>query len=235
MLLEVKDISVHYEKAEVLKRVSLEASEGMTVTIVGANGAGKTTILRAISGMKQLTSGEIWFDGSRIDGIAAPDIVKLGIRHVPEGRRVFPDMTTRDNIAIGAYLRRDTKEVQRDIERGYKSFPVLKARGRQKARSLSGGEQQMLVIQRALMGKPKLLLLDEPTLGLAPLLCQRVAGIIKDISEKGMSIILVEQNARLALKIAHRGYVLETGRVVLAGDGEELLHSDYVRKVYLGG
>ena len=235
MVIDVKNIRVHYEKVEAVKGVSLGAEEGTVISLIGANGAGKTTILRAISGLKRLTSGEIWFRGERIDGIPPHNIVKLGITHVPEGRKIFGLMTVRDNLTIGAFLQKDKGKMKRRLEAVFQHFPILKAREKQLARSLSGGEQQMLAIGRALMAEPKVLLLDEPSLGLAPLAVAEIAKTIEDIKRMGITIILVEQNVRLAFRLAERGYVLETGGIVLEGESKKLVHSEYVKKAYLGG
>lgn len=235
MLLEVKNIRVLYEKVEAVRGISLGAEEGTVISLIGANGAGKTTTLKAISGLKRLTSGEIWFQGRRIDGMPPHAIVKLGIAHVPEGRRLFGLMTVKDNLAMGAFLQKDKGEIERNLEVVIRHFPILKTRQKQLARSLSGGEQQMLAIGRALMAKPTVLLLDEPSIGLAPLVVAEIARIIEDIKSAGLTIVLVEQNAHMALRLAEKGYVLETGKIVLEGDSKDLLHSEYVKKAYLGG
>jgi branched-chain amino acid transport system ATP-binding protein len=234
MLLEVKGLTVHYGGIAALRNVSMSLAEGEIVTLVGNNGSGKSTTLRSISGLEMPVSGEIWFKGRRIDGVSPQSIVRLGIGHVPEGRNPFPYMSVAENFKLGAYLRKDRKRIDEDIERLFDHFPVLKQRKRQQARTLSGGEQQMLVIARALMGRPKLLLMDEPSLGLSPIMVQTIGQIVRDINERGTSILIVEQNARLALKLAHRGYVLETGTVVLDGKGEDLLYSEHMKKAYLG-
>lgn len=235
MLLEVKGIRVHYDKVEALKSVSLVASEGSIVALIGANGAGKTTTLNAISGIVDLTSGEIFFQGKRIDKLPAEKIVAEGIAQVPEGRRIFPFMTTFENIKIGAYHRKWNNEITNDIEEIYQHFRVLRERRNQNAGSLSGGEQQMLAIARALMAKPKILLLDEPSMGLAPLMVEEITRIIIDINKRGVSIILVEQNARMALGSAQFGYVLEVGRTVLQGETKDLSKDPRVKAAYLGG
>jgi len=214
--------------------VSVEVSEGEIVALVGANGAGKTTLLKVISGLLGSTNGSITFLGQRIDKIAPEEIVKLGIAQVPEGRRVFPDSTVLTNLEMGAYIRKDTKEVKKDIEKYFEIFPILFERRNMPASLLSGGEQQMLVIARALMSKPKLVLLDEPSMGLAPQLVNEIFKIIKNLNSEGISIFLVEQDVKKSLKIAQRGYVLETGKVSLQGLSQELLESDDIRKVYLG-
>ena len=214
--------------------MSVEVSEGEIVALIGANGAGKTTLLKVISGLLGSTNGSITFLGQRIDKIAPEEIVKLGIAQVPEGRRVFPDSTVLTNLEMGAYIRKDTKEVKKDIEKYFDIFPILFERRNMPASLLSGGEQQMLVIARALMSKPKLVLLDEPSMGLAPQLVNEIFKIIKNLNSEGISIFLVEQDVKKSLKIAQRGYVLETGKVSLQGLSQELLESDDIRKVYLG-
>lgn len=234
MLLEVKDLTVHYGKAEVLKGISIGLDRGKIVTLIGANGAGKTTTLRTISGLKAPTSGEIWFEEARIEGMELHEIVRLGIAHVPEGRRVFGTMTVLENLKLGAYLRRDKGQIAEDLERIYEHFPILKARRGQPAGSLSGGEQQMLATTRALMTGPKLLLMDEPSMGLSPILMAEVGKIIRDINREGISIILVEQNARMALNIAQFAYVLEVGRITTQGTCKALVSDEGVKKAYLG-
>jgi branched-chain amino acid transport system ATP-binding protein len=235
MLLEIDNLFVHYDKAEAIRDVSLKVEEGSITTLIGANGAGKSTILRAISGLKKVTSGEIWFRDKRVDGIAPHKIVGMGVAHVPEGRRVFGLMTVAHNLRVGAYLQKDKKKVNQDLESVFHHFPRLKERTSQLAKTLSGGEQQMLAMGRALMAGPKILLLDEPSLGLAPLMVKEIAKIIKDIKDSGLSVILVEQNASLALKLADKGCVLETGRVALEGKADELINNDYIKKAYLAG
>ena len=233
--LSLKDIRVDYDGAEAIKGVSLEIDQGTLVTLIGANGAGKSTILRAISGLKPPSSGEIWFEGRRIDTLRAPMIVRLGISHAPEGRRLFPYMTVLENLKLGAFLRSDREEIAEDFETVFTHFHKLKERKDQEAGTLSGGEQQMVAIGRALMARPKLLLLDEPSLGLAPLLVREISKIILEINKKGTGIVLVEQNAHMALRLAHRGYVIETGRIALHGDARDLLHNEHVKKAYMGG
>jgi branched-chain amino acid transport system ATP-binding protein len=234
-MLEVKDITVHYHKVDAIRNISIEVAEGEIVTLIGSNGAGKSTTLRAISGLNHPTTGEIWFDGQRIDRLAPEKINSIGIAQVPEGRRVFPQMTVAENLEMGGFLRKDTDGIIRDLQGVFGHFPILKSRQRQSAGTLSGGEQQMLAMGRALMSNPRLLLLDEPSLGLSPLMCMEIAKIIKDIHEQGRTIILVEQNARLALALAQKGYVLETGNIVLKGDTHELRENKQVKKAYLGG
>lgn len=234
MLLDVKDIKVFYGRAAALQGISLEIEEDGIIALLGANGAGKTTTLRAISGLKPIASGEIWFRGRRIDGMPPHKIAGLGVAHVPEGKRLFTDMTVLENLKMGAYLRQDT-EVDRDLERIYRHFPILEERRQQRSGSLSGGEQQMLAIGRALMSQPKVLLLDEPSIGLSPLMVQEIAKVIMDLRQGGsLGIILVEQNARMAFRLVKKAYVLQTGSVVLAGDTEELMQNEEVRKAYLG-
>lgn len=232
--LEVRDLFVHYGKAEALKGISIGVDQGKIVTLIGANGAGKTTTLRTISGLKIPSSGEVWFEGKQIVGMPLHEIVKLGIAQVPEGRRVFATMTVLENLQIGAYLRKDKREIRKDLENIYEYFPALRTRLGQPAGSLSGGEQQMLATTRALMTSPKLLLMDEPSMGLSPILVGEVGKIIKDINRDGISIILVEQNARMALNIAHYCYVLEVGRIATQGTGEALSSDENVKKAYLG-
>jgi branched-chain amino acid transport system ATP-binding protein len=235
VLLEVKDITVHYHKVDAIRNISIEVAEGNIITLIGSNGAGKSTTLRAISGLNHPTTGEIWFDGQRIDRFAPEKINKAGIAQVPEGRRVFPQMTVAENLEMGGFLRKDTDEINRDLENVFGHFPILKARQKQSAGTMSGGEQQMLAMGRALMSNPKLLLLDEPSLGLSPLMCVEIAKIIRDIHKEGRTIVLVEQNARLALALAQKGYVLETGNIVLEGDSKELKENEQVKQAYLGG
>ncbi len=235
MLLEIRDLWVHYGRAEAVKGISLCADEGSVVSIVGANGAGKSTILKTISSLKKPTSGEIWFQDKRIDGLPAHKVVKAGIAHIPEGRMVFAPMTVLDNLKMGAYLRHDKAQVGQDLEIMCEHFPVLRKRSMQLAGSLSGGEQQMVAIARALMAAPKLLLMDEPSMGLSPLLVEEVAKIIRDINRRGISIILVEQNARVALRLSQKAYILEVGAIVLEGEARELARDERVKKAYLGG
>jgi branched-chain amino acid transport system ATP-binding protein len=234
-LLEIKDLRVHYGRAEALKGISIKVDEGVIVSIIGANGAGKTTILRTISGLQKPTSGEIWFRDKRIDGMQAAEIVKLGIAHVPEGRMLFATMTVLDNLKMGAFLRKNRAQITGDIETIYQQFPVLEEKNRQPAWSLSGGQQQMLAIARALMSKSELILLDEPSTGLSPLLVKEFGHILRRINKEGKSIILVEQNARMALKLAKRAYLLEIGYIVVEGDAKALVNDARVKKAYLGG
>jgi branched-chain amino acid transport system ATP-binding protein len=235
MLLSAKDITVHYGKSLALDGVSLEIEEGSVVTIIGANGAGKSTILRAISGLTPLTSGNVSFSKQRIDGLKTTDIVKLGVVQIPEGRRLFPHLSVLSNLKLGASLRKDTDAINKDLEGIYKRFPILWDRRNQHAGTLSGGEQQMLAIARGLMAKPKLLLMDEPSLGLSPIVIDELARVIQDINKQGVSVLLVEQNIPLALRVANKGYALQVGRIVLEGDIEEFKSTDTVKRAYLGG
>ena len=235
MLLEVENIRVHYDKMEAVKCISLSADKGMISTLIGANGAGKTTTLRAISGLKKITSGEIRLDGKRIDGTSPHKIVGMGIAHVPKGRRLFRLMTVRHNLIVGAYLQKDKKEIQRTMDEVFEHFPVLKDRQSQPAKTLSGGEQQMLALVRALMAKPKIILMDEPSLGLVSMMVAEIAKIIIQCKEMGFSMVLIEQNASLALRLADQGYVVETGRIALEGPAEKLMKNEHVKKAYLGG
>lgn len=234
MLLEVRNLHVHYNKVAALKGISLQVPSGGIVTIIGANGAGKSTTLRSISGLTKASKGEIHFDGERIDNLPAEKIVARGIAHVPEGRRIFPDLTVEENLRIGAFLRTDKPKIESDIEDIFQRFPRLKERRTQWARTLSGGEQQMVAIGRALMSGPKLLLLDEPSMGLSPVMVQEMARIVSDIAERGVPVVLVEQNAGLALKLASYAYVLEIGTVAVEGKAADLQANDHVRRAYLG-
>ena len=234
MLLEVRDLTVHYNKVAALKGVSIEVPPGGIVTIIGSNGAGKSTTLRTISGLVRASGGEIHFAGERIDRLAPEKIVARGIAHVPEGRRVFPGLTVEENLRTGAFLRRDKAKVESDLADAFAHFPRLKERRRQWARTLSGGEQQMLAIGRALMSRPKLLLLDEPSMGLAPIMVQEIGRIVMKIVGEGVPVVLVEQNAEMALRLAHHAYVLETGKVALSGPARELHDNAHVRRAYLG-
>lgn len=233
-MINVKDLVVSYGGIEALKGVSIKVERGEIVTLVGANGAGKSTLLRSIVGLVKPKSGGITYEGKNILGEKSQNIVTSGITLVPEGRRVFSNLTVLENIKLGAYARKDTKEIQKDIEWVYKLFPRLKERSWQQAGTLSGGEQQMLAVGRALLSRPKLLMMDEPSLGLAPLIVKDIFNIIKEIREQGVTILLIEQNANVALKIADRGYVLETGRITIEGTGKELLENDEIKKAYLG-
>ncbi len=233
-LLELSNVDVHYGAIHALRGISFSVAEGEIVTLIGANGAGKTTTLRAVSGMLKPTNGSVKYAGADIAGLKPHKLVARGLCHAPEGRGIFPNLTVRENLLLGAFLRRDGAEIEKDAAKGFGLFPVLKERAAQPAGTLSGGEQQMLAIARALMARPKLLLLDEPSLGLAPQVTETIFRIIGEINAQGVTILLVEQNAHLALGIAHHGYVLETGTVVQSGTGEELLKSPEIRKAYLG-
>jgi len=232
-MLRVEGIDVYYGVIRALKEVSLTVNDGEIVTLIGANGAGKTTTLRTISGLLRPRKGRIIFNDHDLTKMAPHEIASLGILQVPEGRRVFGNLTVMENLLMGAYLRKD--DISKDLEWVFTLFPRLKERQKQKAGTLSGGEQQMLAISRALMGKPKVMLLDEPSLGLAPLLVLNIFETIQEINRQGVTILLVEQNAYMALQIAHRAYVIETGRVVMEGTGKELLNNEAVKKAYLGG
>jgi len=235
LLLNLKDVTVHYHKVSAIRNINITVNEGSIVTLIGANGAGKSTTLRAISGLNHPSTGEIWFRNERIDKLPPEKVNEAGIAQVPEGRRVFPQMTVKENLMMGAFLRKDADGISRDMEMVFRHFPVLKDRQKQAGGTLSGGEQQMLAMGRALMSNPRLILMDEPSLGLSPIMCQEIAKIIKDIHEEGKTIVLVEQNARLALALAEKGYVLETGNIVLEGPAKELQENEKVRKAYLGG
>ncbi len=234
MLLNLSDIFIHYQKVAAVQGISIELEEGQVATLIGSNGAGKSTTLRTISGLVHPSAGKILFDGQRIDGFPPEKILKLGVAHVPEGRRVFPGLTVLENLYTGAFVRSDKEGIKRDLQNVFEHFPVLEARRKQVAKTMSGGEQQMLAIGRALMSSPRVLMLDEPSLGLAPLVVHEIARILTDINQKGVSVILVEQNAEMALNLAHYGYVLETGRIALHGKAEELKDNEHVRKAYLG-
>ena len=234
MLLEVRNLHVHYQKVAALKGISLQVPSGGIVTIIGANGAGKSTTLRAISGLVKPSKGEIHFNGERIDNLPPEKIVARGIAHVPEGRRIFPDLSVEENLRIGAFLRTDRGKIESDIDDIFQRFPRLKERRTQWARTLSGGEQQMVAIGRALMSGPKLLLLDEPSMGLSPVMVQEMARIVAHIAETGVPVVLVEQNAGLALRLASYAYVLEIGTVAVEGKAADLKADDHVRRAYLG-
>ena len=233
-LLEVKDLVVSYGGIEALKGISFSVDEGQIVTLIGANGAGKSTTLRAITGIVPVKSGTILYNGEDITGMDTQKVVERGIALVPEGRRVFANLTVLENLKIGAYLRKDTAQIQKDIEYIYKLFPRLEERSWQLAGTLSGGEQQMLAVGRAMMTRPRLIMMDEPSLGLAPLVVKDIFGIISRLSADGITILLIEQNANAALHAAHYGYVLETGMMTLSGTGEELLSSKSIQEAYLG-
>ena len=234
-MLEIKDLHVHYGVIDALKGISLEVNEGEIVALIGANGAGKTTMMQSISGIVKKTSGDVMFLNESIMKANPKHIVEMGLTQVPEGRRIFTGMSVYENLMMAAFLRKDKDGIERDYEKACEQFPILKERMNQDASTLSGGEQQMLAMGRALMAKPKLLLLDEPSMGLAPILVKEIFNIIEEINKAGTTVLLVEQNAKMALSIAHRAYVLETGKVVMSGTGEELAKSSDVQKAYLGG
>jgi branched-chain amino acid transport system ATP-binding protein len=235
MLLEVRDLNVYYGAIHALQGVSFNVDEGEIVSLIGANGAGKSTTMKTVSGILHPRSGQVSLRGEQLVNCPAQDIVRKGVVHVPEGRRIFAPLTVQENLEMGAFTRKDQAEIKASMERVFKSFPRLKERLGQLGGTLSGGEQQMLAIGRGLMASPRLLLLDEPSMGLAPILVEEIFSIIQEINDQGVSVLLVEQNALMALSIAHRGYVLETGRVVMTGPGQELLHNPQVMQAYLGG
>jgi branched-chain amino acid transport system ATP-binding protein len=233
-MLEVKNLKVAYGRVRAVKGISFVVEQGQVVTLVGTNGAGKTTTLKTISGLLRPESGEIWFQGERIDKIAAHDVVTRGLAHSPEGRRIFPRLTVEENLLLGAFARKDRVGIQKDLERAFDLFPILRERRGQPAGTFSGGEQQMLAIGRAMLSRPKLLMLDEPSMGLSPLMMQRIMSTIRELQSEGVTILLVEQNAQAALSLADHGYVLEVGKIVLDGTGQALLTDENVRKAYLG-
>jgi branched-chain amino acid transport system ATP-binding protein len=233
-MLEVKDLEVSYGKIRAVKKINFSVGQGQVVTLIGTNGAGKTTTLRTISGLLRPSGGEIWFEGKRIDSTAAHQIVTLGLAHSPEGRRIFPQLTVEENLRLGAFARNDAAGIRKDLEAAYELFPILGERRKQPSGTFSGGEQQMLAMGRAMMSKPKLMMLDEPSMGLSPIMMQRIMSTVSELKRQGTTILLVEQNAQAALKLANRGYVLEVGKIVLSGTGRELLVNDEVRKAYLG-
>jgi branched-chain amino acid transport system ATP-binding protein len=235
MLLELKDLWVHYGRAEALRGISMQIEEGSIVTLLGANGAGKTTTLRTISGLKRPTSGEIWFQGERIDKVSPSDIVRRGIAHVPEGRQLFYNMTVQDNLQMGGYLLKSKRQYQKNLDELLQHFPAVRDRMRHKASDLSGGEQQMVAVCRALMSDPKVLLMDEPSLGLSPIMVDEIGKIVTEVNHLGVTIILVEQNARMALELAGSAYVMETGRVTMQGEACVLAEDENVIRCYLGG
>ena len=234
-MLKVENLSVHYGMIQAVRDVSFEVNEGEVVSLIGANGAGKTTILRTLSGLVRPSAGKIQFLGKEIQKLPAQKIVAAGLSQVPEGRHVFPGLTVMENLEMGAFLKKNREENQANLNKVFSRFPRLEERKNQDAATLSGGEQQMLAMGRALMSTPKLLLLDEPSMGLAPIFIQEIFDIIQDIQKQGTTVLLIEQNANKALAISDRGYVLETGKIVLSGTGKELAASDEVRKAYLGG
>jgi branched-chain amino acid transport system ATP-binding protein len=233
-MLEVRDLRVHYGAVEAVKGVSFQINAGEIISLIGANGAGKSTILRALTGLVRPSSGTIEFHGQSLVGLAPHQIIRLGIGHVPEGRRLFPKMSVMENLKMGAYLRQNRAEIENTLEMIYEHFPILKERTKQRAGSLSGGEQQMLATARALMNRPQLLMLDEPSIGLSPILTAEIGKIVQQINAMGVTTILVEQNAMLALTLAQRGYVLETGSIAMQGEAQELLQDEGVKKAYLG-
>lgn len=234
-MLKIENLHIKYGAIHAVKGIDIEVNEGEIVTLIGANGAGKTSILKALSGLVKPSEGTITYDGKVLNKKSAQDIMKAGISHVPEGRRIFADMTVLENLELGVYQRKDKEGIKKDLEAIYERFPILKDRSKQAAGTLSGGEQQMLAMGRALMANPKILLLDEPSMGLAPILVKEIFSIIKDINAKGTTILLVEQNARMALSVATRAYVMETGKIVMSGTGQELADSEEIQKAYLGG
>lgn len=234
-MLEVKNLSVHYGMIQAVRNVDFTVNEGEIVSLIGANGAGKSTILKTLSGLIHPSEGEIVYLGENIASTSAKKIVEKGLVQVPEGRHVFPGLTVKENLELGAFLRKDKEGIQKDMEDVFERFPILKERKDQDAQTLSGGEQQMLAMGRALMSRPKLLLLDEPSMGLAPIFIREIFKIIQEIQKTGTTVLLIEQNAKMALSISNRAYVLETGSVVLSGTGQELLESDEIQKAYLGG
>ncbi|MBQ5804307.1 MAG: ABC transporter ATP-binding protein [Erysipelotrichaceae bacterium] len=234
-MLKVEGLKVNYGMIEAVKGIDFEVHDGEIVALIGANGAGKTTTMHTISGLLKASVGSISLDGKEVSKLPAHKIVELGIVQCPEGRRIFAQQTIEENLSLGAYVRKDKKEIEADMEKVFELFPILKERRKQLAGTLSGGEQQMLAMARALMAKPKIMLLDEPSMGLSPLLVKEIFYIIKDINRQGVTVLLVEQNAKMALGIANRAYVLESGKISLSGTGEELLNSNSVKKAYLGG
>ncbi len=233
-MLEVKNLEVYYGMIQAIKGISFEVNEGEVIALIGANGAGKTTTLQTISGMLKPAAGEILFEGTDIVKVPGHKIVSMGMAHVPEGRRVFAELSVYENLKMGAYTRKDKAEIAESFERVYKSFPRLKERKNQMAGTLSGGEQQMLAMGRALMSKPKLILMDEPSMGLSPIFVEEIFNIVREISASGTTVLIVEQNAKKALSIADRAYVLETGNIVLSGDAKEMMNNDEIKKAYLG-
>ncbi|MER5440270.1 ABC transporter ATP-binding protein [Streptomyces sp. NPDC002790] len=233
-LLEVEDLKVAYGKIEAVKGISFSVEEGQVVTLIGTNGAGKTTTLRTLSGLLKPSAGKITFAGQPLATVPAHKIVAMGLAHSPEGRRIFPRLTIAENLQLGAFLRRDQAAVEKDMQRAYELFPILGERRKQAAGTLSGGEQQMLAMGRALMSQPKLLMLDEPSMGLSPIMMQKIMSTINELKAQGTTILLVEQNAQAALSLADQGHVMEVGSIVLSGSGEDLLHDESVRKAYLG-
>ena len=234
-MLEVKDLNVYYGMIQAIKGISFEVNQGEVIALIGANGAGKTTTLHAVTGLTPVKSGHIFFEGKDITKVPAHKIVSMGMAHVPEGRRVFAQLSVYQNLKMGAYTRKDKDEIRQTLDMVYEHFPRLEERKNQMAGTLSGGEQQMLAMGRAMMSEPKLLMLDEPSMGLAPILVEQIFDIIRELHKAGATILLVEQNAQMALQVANRAYVLETGKITLSGSGKELLESDSIKKAYLGG
>jgi branched-chain amino acid transport system ATP-binding protein len=233
-MLEIKDLEVYYGMIQAIKGVSFDVNEGEVIALIGANGAGKTTILHTITGLLNAKKGSVWFEGKDITKVPAHKIVSMGMAHVPEGRRVFANLTVLQNLKMGAYTRKDKNEIEQTLDNIYKRFPRLKERQNQLAGTLSGGEQQMLAMGRALMSHPKIILMDEPSMGLSPIFVNEIFDIIKSVSASGTTVLLVEQNAKKALSIADRAYVLETGKIVLSGKASDLLNNDSIKKAYLG-
>ena len=233
-MLEIKDLEVYYGMIQAIKGVSFDVNEGEVIALIGANGAGKTTILHTITGLINAQKGSVWFEGKDITKVPAHKIVSMGMAHVPEGRRVFANLTVLQNLKMGAYTRKDKTEIEQTLDSIYKRFPRLMERQNQLAGTLSGGEQQMLAVGRALMSRPKVMMMDEPSLGLAPLVVREIFRIIEEVNKKGVTILLIEQNANMALKTAHTGYVLETGRITMSGSGKELLTNESIKAAYLG-
>lgn len=235
MQIEIKDLWVHYGRAEAVKGISMQIPEGSIVTLIGANGAGKTTILRTISGLKRATTGEVWYDGKRIDDLQPHEIVRRGIGHVPEGRQLFYGLSVRQNLEMGGFLLKGKAELTKNMEAMFEHFPRLQERLKHRGTELSGGEQQMVAVARALMSNPRVLLVDEPSMGLSPLMVNEVASIIREINQTGVTVVLVEQNAKMALRLADSAYVLEVGTIALQGDAKTVAKDEYVVKAYLGG
>lgn len=234
VVLEIKDLNLYYDGIHALKGINIKVNEGEIITLIGANGAGKTSTLRAISSLEKLKSGEVYFYGENIKGTSANKLVSKGLSHVPEGRKIFGDLTVMENLELGAYLRKDKANIKEDLKKIFEKFPILKERKNQSAGTLSGGEQQMLAIGRALMSRPKMLLLDEPSMGLAPMVVKQIFDTIVEINKSGTTVLLVEQNANMALSIANRAYVLETGNIVIEGYAKDLIKDDKIREAYLG-
>ena len=235
MLLELQDIHAHYGQLEAVKGVSMQIPQGSIVSLLGANGSGKSTIMKSISGLKRITTGEVWFDGQRLDGMPTEERVKLGLAQVLEGKGLFPDMTVLENLKMGAYTRNDKQEIKQDMEEMLERFPILAEKAKKEAKTLSGGQQETLAIARSLMTKPKLLMLDEPLQGLSPIVIGEVEKLIHELNEKGMTILMVEHNVHMALGMADKVHILEFGKIIMEGSPEELSEAEYVQKVYLAG